>query len=128
MRFKATHDALTSLWNRGEMMDLLSRELARSNRERSCTAILLCDIDHFKTVNDTHGHGEPPFAQARAEEIRKNVGLHPIQTARGAAQVTLSVGLLFSRRMWRSALPKLPAEIASRSQGQKTRGTLGVAA
>ena len=135
MRFKATHDALTSLWNRGVIMDLLSRELSRSNRERSCTAILLCDIDHFKRVNDTHGHAvgdevlrevahrllssvrsydfvgrhggeeflvvlnncEPPFALARAEEIRKNVGLHPIQTARGSVQVTLSLGILLSR-------------------------------
>ena len=37
MRFKATHDALTSLWNRGAIMDLLGRELARSLRESSCT-------------------------------------------------------------------------------------------
>jgi diguanylate cyclase (GGDEF)-like protein len=135
MRFKATHDALTSLLNRGVMLDLLSRELARSNRERSCTSILMCDIDHFKNVNDTHGHAvgdevlrevanrlrssvrsydfvgryggeeflvvlnncEPPFALTRAEEIRKNVSLHPIQTAHGPVQVTISSGLLFSR-------------------------------
>jgi two-component system, cell cycle response regulator len=135
MRFRATHDALTSLWNRGVVMDLLNRELARSSRENACTAILLCDIDHFKNVNDTYGHAigddvlrevanrlvssvrsydfvarhggeeflvvlnncEPPFAAARAEEIRKNVGQHPIQTARGAVQVTLSLGLLLSR-------------------------------
>jgi diguanylate cyclase (GGDEF)-like protein len=56
MRFKATHDPLTSLWNRGVIMDLLNRELARSQRERSNTAILLGDLDHFKSVNDNHGH------------------------------------------------------------------------
>jgi two-component system cell cycle response regulator len=56
MRFKATHDTLTSLWNRGVIMDLLGRELSRSHRERSSTAILLCDLDHFKSVNDTYGH------------------------------------------------------------------------
>jgi two-component system cell cycle response regulator len=56
MRFQATHDGLTALWNRGVMMDLLGRELARSGREHVCTAILMCDLDHFKSVNDTYGH------------------------------------------------------------------------
>jgi two-component system cell cycle response regulator len=56
MRFKATHDALTSIWNRGVIMDLLGRELARSQRESSCTVVLLGDVDHFKSVNDTYGH------------------------------------------------------------------------
>ncbi len=56
MRFKATHDALTSIWNRGVIRDLLGRELMRSQRESSCTIMLLGDVDHFKSVNDTHGH------------------------------------------------------------------------
>jgi diguanylate cyclase (GGDEF)-like protein len=56
MRFQATHDALTSLLNRGVIMDLLGREIARSRRERVPTAIMLCDVDHFKDVNDSHGH------------------------------------------------------------------------
>jgi two-component system cell cycle response regulator len=56
MRFKATHDALTSIWNRGVIMDLLGRELARSQRETGCTIVLLADVDHFKSINDTHGH------------------------------------------------------------------------
>jgi two-component system, cell cycle response regulator len=56
MRFQATHDGLTALWNRGVIMDLLGRELARSRREQVCTAILMCDLDHFKSVNDTYGH------------------------------------------------------------------------
>jgi len=56
MRFQATHDALTSLWNRGVIMELLARELTRSRREAKCTAILLGDLDHFKNINDTYGH------------------------------------------------------------------------
>lgn len=56
MRFQATHDRLTSLWNRGVIMELLSREIRRSRRENSCTAVMMCDIDHFKLVNDRHGH------------------------------------------------------------------------
>ena len=56
MRFQATHDVLTSLWNRGVIMELLSREVVRSRREKCCSAVMMCDIDHFKVVNDQHGH------------------------------------------------------------------------
>ena len=56
MRFQATHDGLTGLWNRSMIMDLLGRELARSRREQVSTSILMCDLDHFKKVNDTYGH------------------------------------------------------------------------
>ena len=56
MRFKATHDALTSLFNRGAIMELLGREISRSRRERVPAAILRCDVDHFKDINDTYGH------------------------------------------------------------------------
>jgi len=56
MRFKATHDHLTSLFNRGIILDLLSRELSRTRREEGCTVVMLGDLDHFKGVNDTYGH------------------------------------------------------------------------
>ena len=56
MRFQATHDPLTSLWNRGVIEELLGREIRRSQRENSCTVIILCDVDHFKQVNDQYGH------------------------------------------------------------------------
>ncbi len=56
MRFQATHDLLTSLWNRGVIVELLSREIQRSRREKACVAVMLCDVDHFKKVNDQHGH------------------------------------------------------------------------
>ena len=56
MRFKATHDALTSLWDRGAVLALLRNELSRSARELTPVSLLLCDVDHFKKINDTHGH------------------------------------------------------------------------
>jgi two-component system, cell cycle response regulator len=56
MRFQATHDELTTLWNRGAILELLSMELGRSRREASCTAVMMCDIDHFKSINDRFGH------------------------------------------------------------------------
>jgi diguanylate cyclase (GGDEF)-like protein len=56
MRFKATHDALTSLWNRASILEDFERELARSRREQGIVSILICDLDHFKLINDVYGH------------------------------------------------------------------------
>lgn len=56
MRFQAMHDALTGLYNRGAILDTLYHELARSCRSNIPLSVVLCDLDHFKQVNDTHGH------------------------------------------------------------------------
>jgi two-component system cell cycle response regulator len=56
MRFRATHDALTSLWNRGSILGELDRELIRCRRNHDTLSILICDVDHFKKINDDHGH------------------------------------------------------------------------
>jgi len=56
MRFKATHDPLTSLFNRGVIIDLLDRELIRTRREKGCTVVIMGDLDYFKDVNDRYGH------------------------------------------------------------------------
>jgi two-component system, cell cycle response regulator len=56
MRHAATHDSLTGLMNRGEILTMLERELERARRERKPVGVILGDIDHFKKVNDTLGH------------------------------------------------------------------------
>jgi two-component system, cell cycle response regulator len=56
LRFKASHDSLTTIWNRGAIIEMLERELSRARRNGSSVGILLADIDHFKRVNDTRGH------------------------------------------------------------------------
>lgn len=56
MRMRATHDALTGLLNRGAVLNFMKVEMARCRRERTPLSILLCDVDHFKQVNDVHGH------------------------------------------------------------------------
>jgi two-component system cell cycle response regulator len=52
----AQTDDLTQIWNRPAVMRRLGEELERSNRLKLPFALLMLDIDHFKQVNDTHGH------------------------------------------------------------------------
>lgn len=56
LRFQATHDSLTGLWNRGATLDALERELSRANRQGTPVALMMADLDHFKHINDTFGH------------------------------------------------------------------------
>jgi two-component system, cell cycle response regulator len=56
LRFAATHDFLTGLLNRAEILAALERELARAAREEKPTTVILGDVDLFKRVNDTLGH------------------------------------------------------------------------
>jgi diguanylate cyclase (GGDEF)-like protein len=53
---QATHDPLTGLLNRRAILEQLRKELARSSRNGDLLAVGMCDLDHFKQVNDTHGH------------------------------------------------------------------------
>ncbi len=54
--WRATHDPLTRLPNRALIKDRLTKALQRSQRTLQCVALLFIDLDHFKLINDTHGH------------------------------------------------------------------------
>jgi diguanylate cyclase (GGDEF)-like protein/PAS domain S-box-containing protein len=56
LRLLATTDHLTGLHNRRYFLELTQRELARFNRYGLAFCLLVIDIDHFKSVNDEHGH------------------------------------------------------------------------
>jgi diguanylate cyclase (GGDEF)-like protein len=56
LRFRATHDMLTGACNRASILDVLMRERSRQVRDGGAFGIILADLDHFKTVNDTFGH------------------------------------------------------------------------
>ncbi len=56
LRYQATHDGLTGVWNRSAVLDMFKREMERANRNEGPTGLLMLDLDHFKHVNDTHGH------------------------------------------------------------------------
>jgi len=53
---QATHDYLTGLLNREAILGVLEKEMIKAQRENACLAVLLIDLDHFKSVNDSYGH------------------------------------------------------------------------
>ena len=55
---RASHDPLTGLANRPMLQSELSRALAATRRSGRPTAVLMIDLDHFKTINDSLGHSE----------------------------------------------------------------------
>lgn len=68
LRLLATRDQLTGMLNRREFDRIMAEEAERSQRFGQPLALVMVDIDHFKAVNDTHGH---PAGDAVLKEVAK---------------------------------------------------------
>jgi len=75
LEFQATHDALTGIWNRSAILNLLNREFHRKARSRGASGVLMLDLDHFKRVNDTYGH-------LAGDAVLREVGVRMQETLR----------------------------------------------
>lgn len=65
----AQRDSLTGLFNRRHMQELVEREWLRHARSGTPMTIAMIDLDHFKHVNDTHGHGVGDEVLAAAAQV-----------------------------------------------------------
>ena len=70
LAIQANTDSLTGLRNRGAIMELLEQEMARAQRGGRSLCVGLSDIDHFKRINDTHGH---PAGDAALREAARRL-------------------------------------------------------
>lgn len=73
LRHEATRDPLTGLWNRRMILEQLAREFHRAARDGHSIAVTVADLDHFKDVNDQHGHAMGDVVLRAASERLRSV-------------------------------------------------------
>jgi len=74
--YAADHDHLTGAHSRRAFFALAERERARAQRRHGALSLLLFDVDHFKRINDSHGH-------ATGDRVLVEIVLHTQATIRG---------------------------------------------
>ena len=129
---RAQIDALTGLWNRGYFEQRLQDEVAAAKRYGRAVTLVLVDLDHFKTINDTHGH---PFGdrvlQATGEVLTSSVRATDAACRYGGEEFALVltetdlVGAQTCAERVRSQIEKL--ELTSKGKPVPTSASLGVA-
>ncbi|QJE02487.1 diguanylate cyclase [Massilia forsythiae] len=90
LRHQSTVDPLTGLYNRRFFDESLKRELARAQRSRSACSVVMVDLDHFKRVNDTHGHeGGDLVLQAASRAMLQRVRASDVVCRYGGEELVL---------------------------------------
>ena len=69
LRSRSVRDPLTHLFNRGYLDETLIRELANCKRASRSLGLIMIDIDHFKSYNDTYGHDAGDYVLVKIAEI-----------------------------------------------------------
>lgn len=117
LRFRATHDLLTGIPNRTMVMEAAQRESARQIREGGAFSVLILDLDHFKSVNDTHGHlcGDQVLREAarriaRCVRTYDTVGRYGGEEFLVVAPTTDGAGALALAERIRQAIEQPPIE------------------
>jgi diguanylate cyclase (GGDEF)-like protein len=113
----ATLDPLTGTLNRRAFMHEYERELSRSAREKTGFALAIVDLDHFKTVNDTHGHAVGDQVLCRTVDIlRASLRGHDILGRYGGEEFALLIpgadkaGAMLAAERARVAVSERPIE------------------
>ena len=90
LRFSATHDFLTNLLSRSEILASLERELVRTQRESRPAGVIMADVDCFKQINDTLGHpaGDAVLAEV-ARRLRSDLRLYDVAGRYGGEEFIL---------------------------------------
>ena len=87
---QSIRDALTGLFNRRYLEESLQQEIARAQRHQSPIGVIMVDVDHFKQINDTHGHDVGDFVlKAIGQTLKDNIRLSDIACRYGGEEMTL---------------------------------------
>jgi diguanylate cyclase (GGDEF)-like protein len=85
-----TTDGLTQIYNKRYFLKEMEREMSRSIRYSRELSLVMCDIDHFKSINDTYGHlaGDYVLKQA-AQRIRRHIRRDDVLARYGGEEFVL---------------------------------------
>lgn len=110
-------DGLTGLTNHQQMQALLEKEVIRSQRYKSALSLVIMDVDHFKQVNDTHGHQKGDEVLIRIAGIMERVcRLNDVAARYGGEEFILVLPETNGQGAWTIA-ERLRQEVARQSFG-----------
>lgn len=117
LRIQADYDHLTNLFNRRVFLDLLRKNKSLSLRTKIVSSLMMIDIDHFKSINDHHGHliGDQVLADF-AYRVKKNLREEDLVARMGGEEfaillqnTTKETALQFAERL-RASFEAIPAQ------------------
>jgi len=117
---QSTKDPLTGLANRGTILGELQSRFDLSRRHGRPLAVVMCDLDHFKLINDTHGHGAGDLVLSSfGELVRQNLRGTDLAGRIGGEEFLIVLpetemeGAMFLAERLRSALRSTPQVITN---------------
>lgn len=124
----AVRDQLTGLYNRHMLNDQLERRLSFALRHNEAMSLMLIDLDHFKTVNDTFGHlAGDGVLQEVAKVLKKSARREDIAARFGGEELVLLLDKCSGEHAWSKA-EHIRQEIeALHPQGIRVTASIGVA-
>jgi diguanylate cyclase (GGDEF)-like protein len=131
-RHLARHDAMTGIANRSHFMDGAQHALTEAAKHDSEICVVLCDLDHFKSINDRYGHAIGDFVIAAVVTVcRRELHAGDIVGRLGGEEfgIVLTTCNAEQGRLWSEQLRLAIAAIATREAGMPTSisASLGVA-
>lgn len=113
LQYAAHHDPLTGLGNRRHLMEFAESALDDARRHGNSMALLLIDLDHFKPINDTHGHDAGDFVlQNVAQRLRHCVRTEDCVARLGGDEFAVLVGGSNAEQHARDIAERLLRELA----------------
>jgi len=132
LEYRAFHDSLTGLANKALFQDRLEHALARIDQTGSQLAVLFIDLDDFKTVNDSLGHGEGDQLLKRVAADLSNC-LRPLDTAArlGGDEFAILIEDVWSREdimtLAQRVLDSLRPAVPNGTRSPASAGSIGIA-
>lgn len=129
LRLQTFQDPLTGLFNRRYFRQLVDREASRMQRLGTTHGIIMADLDHFKKINDTHGHeAGDEILRAFSELLLSNIRFGDVACRMGGEEfllVLMDVGI-DSARLKAQELCDAVRELTVRYEGKSIRFTVSM--